>query len=132
LKSAFCISLPLIFALSACLPQSTPVLGTPAGLSDSFFSGLAVLDTNQNGEIDETDPPIQGATFIARDNRGAEFGAVTDTEGRAFITFPGGSLFPVQLRMEPPEGTLLQRVDPADVTIQSANGETVRFLFFAP
>jgi hypothetical protein len=130
LKSAFCISLSLIFALSACNPQKTR---QPSGvIPDSFFSGQAYLDANKNGVKDEADTPLQGATFIARDDRGAEFGAVTDSQGAAFITFPGGSNYPVTLRMESPKNNVLLRVDPAKLVLQSASGDNLQFLFFSP
>jgi hypothetical protein len=99
---------------------------------DSFFSGQAYFDANNNGEIDETDSPLQGATFIARDDRGAEFGALTDSQGAAFITFPGGSQYPVTLRMEPPKESALLRVDPSEMVLQAASGNNIQFLFFSP
>jgi hypothetical protein len=130
LKSAFCISLSLIFALSACTPQKTR---QPSDvIADSFFSGRAYLDANNNGEKDDADTPLQGATFIARDDRGAEFGALTDSQGAAFITFPGGSRYPVTLRMEHPKESPLYRVDPAEIVLQAASGDNFQFLFFSP
>lgn len=101
-------------------------------MADSFFSGQAYLDANNNGEIDDTDSPLQGATFIARDDRGAEFGALTDAQGAAFITFPGGSQYPVILRMEPPKESALLRVDPSEMVLKAASGNHIRFLFFSP
>jgi hypothetical protein len=130
LKSAFCISLSLIFALSACTPQKTR---QPSDvIADSFFSGRAYWDANNNGEKDDADTPLEGATFIARDDRGAEFGALTDSQGAAFITFPGGSRYPVTLRMEHPKESPLLRVDPAEIVLQTASGDNFQFLFFSP
>lgn len=130
MKSAFCISLSLIFAISACTPQKTRQPSD--GIADSFFSGQAYWDANNNGELDEADTPLQGAAFIARDDRGAEFGALTDSEGAAFITFPGGSQYPVTLRMEPPKESALLGVVPAEIILKSASGDNIQFLFFSP
>ena len=82
--------------------------------------------------MDEADTPLQRATFIARDDGGAEFGALTDSQGVAFITFPGGSQYPVTLRMEPPKERALPGVIPAEVILKSASGNTFQFLFFSP
>jgi hypothetical protein len=132
-KSALWFLLPLIFGISACTPPSNQVNGQSSEvMSDSFFSGQALLDANNNGEIDPADMPLPGATFIVRDNRGAEFGAVTDTEGKSFVTFPGGSQYPVTVRMEPPKDNSILRVNPEEAVLQNASGETVQFLFFNP
>jgi hypothetical protein len=132
-KSALWFLLPLILGISACTPPSNLVDGqTSEVMSDSFFSGQALLDANNNGKIDPADTPLPGATFIVRDNRGAEFGAVTDPEGKSFVTFPGGSQYPVTLRMEPPRENPHSRVKPEEAVLQKPSGETVQFLFFTP
>lgn len=74
---------------------------TAQPLVDAFFSGYAFLDMNGNGEIDSEDTPIENATFIVTLHGGMEVGDMTDENGNAFITIPGGVEYPVTLRMEP-------------------------------
>lgn len=101
-------------------------------MADSFFSGQAFVDTNNNGKIDAADTLLPGATLIARDGRGAEFGAKTDEKGRAFVTFPGGSQYPVTLRMLAPDENPLTLIGPTEVVIQSPTGDNFQFLFSSP
>jgi hypothetical protein len=101
-------------------------------LADSFFSGQAFVDANNNGKVDDADTPLQGATLIARDGRGAEFGATTNAQGRAFVTIPGGSQYPVTLRMQPPRDNPLPLIGPAEVVLQAPTGDNIQFLFSSP
>jgi hypothetical protein len=120
----------LTLAVNACATQATPP--TVEVLADSFFSGQAFVDVNNNGYFDSADTPLEGATFLARDDRGAEFGDTTDGKGSAFLTIPGGAKYPVILRMELPVDNTLPLISPAEVVLQSTSGETILFLFSSP
>lgn len=98
-------------------------------MTDTFFSGQALLDVNNNGQIDEEDTPIAGATFIVALPRGAEFGAQTDESGKAFVTIPAGIEYPVTARMEAPKDSGLNIIEPSTFTLKEPTGETIQFLF---
>ncbi len=101
----------------------------PLWIGDAFFFGEAFVDVNSNGEIDSADTPLQRAVFIARDARGAEFGDFTDADGRATVEYPGGAVYPVILRMKPPEGSNLVLIVPTEVVLKDAAGSSAKFLF---
>ena len=116
----------LAMALAGCAPTLAP---TEPILVDSFFSGQALLDVNNNGQVDPEDTPLKDATFIVRMDGGGEFGALTDEEGRAFITVPGGAFYPVTARMEAPEGSGLVAIEPSTVTLADSTMQAPPFLF---
>lgn len=122
-------------ALTACVPplpvgEGTGVrTSTPAAVTDTFFSGQALLDVNSNGRIDPEDTPIAGATFIVTLPGGAEFGAQTDESGKAFLTIPARVEYPVTARMEAPKDSGLIIVEPSASTLKEPTGETIQFLF---
>ena len=112
-------------ALTGCnLPTPTP---TVQPIVDAFFSGSALLDVNNNGEVDSEDTPIENATLIVTLQGGFETGANTDKTGFAFITIPGGVDYPVTLRMEAPKDSNLKLIGPASITYPSDG--PAKFLF---
>lgn len=117
-------------ALTACSTSSAS--STPAAVTDSFFSGQALLDVNSNGQSDLEDTPIAGATFIVTLPGGAEFGAQTDESGKAFLTIPARVDHPVTARMEAPQDSGLNIVEPSAITLKGPTGETIQFLFSLP
>jgi hypothetical protein len=106
-------------------PSSTP---SAEILSDSFFSGHALIDSNGNGTADDSDMPLQGALFTATDARGANGGGFTDKDGSAQAWWPGESHYPVTLHMEPPEGSSLVIIGPSDVILEEFSSSAT-FLF---
>ncbi|GAB4463305.1 MAG: hypothetical protein OHK0041_26370 [Anaerolineales bacterium] len=122
--------------LTACLspaggvsPRPVVMTPTPAPVTDTFFSAQALLDVNVNGQIDTGDTPIAGATFIVTLPGGAEFGAQTDQNGKAFITVPSRVEYPVTARMEAPKDSGLTLLEPSTISLNEPTGETVQFLF---
>ncbi|HET7142525.1 MAG TPA: hypothetical protein VFI68_00785 [Anaerolineales bacterium] len=123
------ISFLLIFAfgISACNPiTQTP---TPVILVDSFFSGYAFLDANGNGQLDSADTPLKDAIFIVQFEGGAEFGALTDQTGNAFVTIPSAVQYPVTLFMKPPEDGPFTLIGPLSIVLQETASEKASFLF---
>lgn len=127
------IAILFIATLSACTAvPTTNHTATPTptvvALVDSFFYGYAYLDANNNGQLDDSDPPLSGAQFTAADAKGVSAGGKTDSEGSAMAWWPAESQYPVTLRMTPPEGYTL--VSPQEVVLEQgeANG---KFLFKA-
>ena len=123
------ISFLLIFAfgISACNPiTQTP---TPVILADSFFSGYAFVDVNGNEEIDPADTPLKDAIFIVQLEGGAQFGALTDENGNAFVTIPAAVQYPVTLMMKPPKDSALILIGPASIVLQETASEKASFLF---
>ncbi|MFZ5883389.1 MAG: hypothetical protein ACOYYI_06405 [Chloroflexota bacterium] len=114
-------------ALTAC--GTAVSAATPAAITDTFFSAQALLDVNGNGQIDEEDTPIAGATFIVALPSGAEFGAQTDESGKAFVTIPASVEYPVTARMEAPKDSALNIIEPSTITLKEPKGETIQFLF---
>jgi hypothetical protein len=127
-------SLLLIFllALAACTPayieEHTP---TPAEITHmySYFSAYAFLDANGNGQPDSADTPLEDATFIVTLGGGTEFGDQTDDTGYAFISIPASVEYPVTVRMEAPKESALKAIEPSQITLSEATGETIQFLF---
>ena len=117
----------LLIAVTGCTPTPTPT-ATVQAIVDSFFSGYAFLDANDNGELDSEDTPLENATFIVTLQFGGEVGALTDKTGYAFIVAPGGVDYPVKMRMEPPEDSTLKLIGPSEVTHELAD-EAPKFLF---
>ncbi len=115
-------------ALAACSPFPPPTSTPPAPPGDTFFFGQAFVDANGNGQIDAADTLLPGAVFIAWDARGAEFGGVTNAEGRAVVSFPGRSVYPVTLRLQPPAGSAFVLVGPAEVVTREASDNRASFL----
>jgi hypothetical protein len=123
----FAIALPvLVIALTGCAP--TPVPTEPI-LVDAYFSGQALLDVNNNGQVDDEDTPLQGATFIVRMDGGGEFGVLTNEEGWAYIIVPGGAFYPVTARMVPPAESGLIAIEPSTVTLADPTTQISPFLF---
>jgi hypothetical protein len=129
LKLVFASFLVSSLAMAACglFPPATPT--SPAPLGDTFFFGQAFIDANGNGQIDAADTPLSGVMFIARDARGAEFGGVTSAEGRAVVSFPGHSVYPVTLRLQPPAGSAFVLIGPPEVVVEEASDNRASFLF---
>lgn len=124
----------LLFVIGFCTPACNLVLPgqlaatpSPQILADTFFSGYAFIDSNQNGEIDPEDPPLPGALFLLEG-----FGGKTDSSGMAFITIPGGWDQPVSARMQAPEGSDYVLISPGEVTLQSGVQHKAEFLFARP
>jgi len=126
------ILLILILLFSASCDLSTqivewvslPATETPAILADSFFSGVAYIDTNQNNKIDPNDEPLEGALFTA-----IGFGDYTNAKGSAFITIPGGWEEPVNARMQAPEDSKYSLISPGEVILQSGKKSHAEYLF---
>ena len=113
----------LIAAVTGCAGKATePVL------SDSTFSGQALLDVNGNGQNDSEDTPVVNATFYVELNGVKAFGDTTDETGNAFILIPGGVKYPVKVGMEVPKDSTLKLITPSTVTVSASTG-TVQFLF---
>ena len=94
----------------------------------SFFSGEALLDENNNGQVDAEDKPVANATFIVTLQDGTGFGGQTDDTGKAFVTIPASVDYPVTVHMEAPEGSALEIIEPSSFTVSEASG-TITFLF---
>ena len=122
-KSA--ITFLLIVTTGCTLQTATPTIEP---IVDSFFSGYAYLDVNDNGELDAEDTPVEGAAFIVTLQFGGEVGAFTDSTGYAFIVVPGGADYPVTMRMEPPKDNDLKLIGPTEV-IQDQADPAPKFLF---
>lgn len=117
----------LALVLSGCAAQANPTPLPAQG--DSFFSAQAWLDANANSQVDAADTPLENITLKVRLENGAEFGAQTNAEGRAFVTVPGGAQYPVTLTMAAPAESGLQLLEPVRVRLEAASGETIVFLF---
>jgi len=112
--------------LASCnFPTLTP---TVQPIVDSFFSGYAFLDINNNGQLDSEDTPVENAAFIVTLQFGGEVGAFTDKTGYAFIVAPGGVDYPVKMRMEPPKDSTLRLIGPSELTHELSD-EAPKFLF---
>ena len=95
----------------------------------SYFAAYAFLDANGNGQVDSADTPLKDATFIVALQGGTEFSDQTDDTGYAFISIPAGVEYPVKVRMEAPEGSSLTIIEPSEITLSDATGESPQFLF---
>ena len=112
-----------LLAITGCASKATePVL------SDSAFSGQALLDVNGNGQIDSEDTPIVNATFYVEIDGVKAFGDTTDETGNAFILIPGGVKYPVKVSMEAPKDSMLKLITPSTVDVSASTG-SVQFLF---
>ena len=116
----------LIATIISCAPQTATPTVQP--IVDSFFSGYAFLDANGNGELDPEDTPVEGAIFIVTLQFGGEVGALTDKTGYSFIDAPGGVVYPVTMRMEPPKDSTLKLIGPSEITHELSD-ESPKFLF---
>ena len=110
--------------LTSCSPSPTK----ESVLADSAFSGQALLDVNNNGQIDADDTPVADATFYVVVNGVKAFGKTTDETGNASILIPGGVEYPVEVSMEAPKDSTLKLITPSTVTVSASTG-TVQFLF---
>lgn len=127
------------FLLCSCNPQHDSIepataTPTPRVFADTFFSGCAYLDSNDNGEIDPDDLLLEDAMFVVTLNGGAGFGGLTSENYCATVTVPGGldeKFWPVTVRMEPPEGTGYQLVSPAEIVVEYPE-DHADFLFTNP
>lgn len=116
-----------MLVLVGCAPKPA-TSSTEEAITDSFFSGSALLDVNGNRQVDEEDTPVEGAAFIVALQGGGEFGGFTDVNGRAFVIIPSSVDYPVTLRMEAPKDGDLKLLGPSAVTF-SAGDESPTFLF---
>ncbi|MFQ5617176.1 MAG: alpha/beta hydrolase family protein [Anaerolineales bacterium] len=122
--TALILSTLILVTLACSLAGVTP---TPIVEGDSFFFfGRAYVDANGNGELDPGDPPLKGAAFSAADAGGASSGGFTGDDGGATAWWPGGSEYPVTLRMEPPEG--YTAIGPQEVILEKWDS-SADFLF---
>ena len=114
--------------LTAC-SSNTPT--PPVIYADTFFSGCAYLDVNQNEKIDESDTPIAQAAFSIRLPQGAGFGDRTGDSGCTSVIIPAAldeKFYPVEAWMKPPEGTDLESITKQPVILNSSTKQA-RFLF---
>ena len=120
-------SLALLLAaatLASCSPSPTE----KPTLADSAFSGQALLDANNNGQIDAEDTPVADAIFYVVIDGVKAFGKTTDETGNAFILVPSGVEYPVDVSMDAPKDSALKSITPSTVTVSATTG-TVQFLF---
>jgi len=115
--------LGVVLLLAGCAPATKPAL------ADSYFMGQALVDANGNGQVDLDDTPVNDATFIVTLDRGGEFGDQTDETGKAYVSVPGNVEYPVTVRMEAPEGSLLVPIGHSEIIVPEATGKTIQFLF---
>ena len=118
----------LLVTTTGCnFPASTPT-PTVQVYADSAFSGYAFLDANFNGQLDEADTPLAGATFYVGIDGVRAVGEITDEDGYAFILIPASVEYPVTLSMDAPQDSDLKLIGPAEVTF-SPGDESPKFLF---
>ena len=106
-------STPVIYLDSS--PTPTPII-----YADTFFSGCGAVDSNGNGERDETDRPMVGARFTVTFRNETGFGGLTGSNGCAFLTVPGGldeSSWPIVVEMVPPKDGDSEYLEPSAVTL---------------
>lgn len=96
------------------------------GPNDAVLSGRALLDSNDNGQVDAHDQPLAGATFHA-----PGYSAQTDELGIAVIIIPDAATLSTTVSMAPPPGgyTLL---GPAQATLAGRQQPNADFLFAPP
>jgi len=90
-------------------------------MADTFFSGYAVLDENENGIKDADEPLLEGMTFSIILAGGGEFRGQTYEGQSAFITIPSAlpeGSWPVKARMIIPEGSLYELSGPAEINLE--------------
>jgi hypothetical protein len=126
------LTLVAVLVLAACAaPAIRPTSTLLPVMADAFFSGRAFVDTNDNSQIDPTDPLLKGAVLTVTDARGASSGGITDDQGRATAWFPGGGVqYPVTIRMKPPKDSAYAVIGPSEVVLQK--GTSADFLFALP
>jgi hypothetical protein len=117
------IAASLLHVATGCTAAPTEQI-----LADSVFSGQALLDVNDNGEIDAKDTPVANATFYVEINGVKAFGDATDETGNAFILISGGVEYPVNVGMEAPKGSPLRLITPSPVSLSASTGN-IQFLF---
>jgi hypothetical protein len=127
------IILLMLSACSAIEAPASPVIDepTPPVMADSFFYGRAYIDANGNGQIDEDDPPLQGAIFSVSDAAGNNGGDLTDSQGSAMAWWPSGTEYPVTLRMDPPKDSGYVIIGESEIVLP-AYQTSADFLFALP
>jgi len=126
-KQNYLYFIVVIFSTLSCnlfLPEQIKSTPTIQIFTDTFFSGYAYLDSNQNGKIDEDDQPIEGAIFSLEG-----FREKTDSSGMAFITIPGDWEQSFSASMQAPENSNLLLISPSEVILQSEQKTKAEFLF---
>lgn len=121
------ILIPWIAMTGCNFPASTPT-PTIQVYADSAFSGYAFLDANFNGQLDEADTPLAGATFYVGIDGVRAVGETTDEDGYAFILIPASVEYPVTLSMDAPKDSDLKLIGPAEIAF-SPGDESPTFLF---
>ncbi|MBE7535917.1 MAG: hypothetical protein HS124_09340 [Anaerolineales bacterium] len=104
-------------------PTAQPIL------ADSAFSGYAFLDSNFNGQLDDEDTPLEGATFYVAIDGVKAFGETTDKNGYAFILIPSSVDYPVTLSMDAPKESNLDHAGFSEVVMYSSTDPAPKFLF---
>jgi hypothetical protein len=124
----------LIFSVSACstLPTTnltpTPVISS----NDLYLEGRAIIDTNKNKKLDDSDKSLEYALFVIRDARGTEIAAQTDEHGRAFLISRGTLYYPITIDMEPPAGSsLIPNPDIEHVFEEPTDSQVTMFFSFS-
>jgi acetyl esterase/lipase len=107
--------------------QATPDKATLNVMADTVFSGYAFIDSNGNGELDDSDRPLEGAKFNL-----SGFGEITDKNGFAMVLIPGKWDQPVSARMDPPEGSDYVLVGAAEQMLQNGVKNRADYLFVSP
>ncbi len=120
-------NLIIFLLLAAACSGPVPATPTPHILADTFFSGKAFIDVNNNQEIDSTDLPLAGAQYVV-----AGWRASTDSNGYASVVIPGGWDQPVVAHMAPPEGSDYSLIGPNEVILQNGKTTSADFLFAGP
>lgn len=123
------ITLSLACKLTGGEPRATP----PEILADTFFSGCAYLDNNQNGEMDADDTPLSALTFTVTLAGGGGFGSQTNETGCATVTVPGGAsedFYPLWLEMVPEDAHLYVPIHSAQIVLEYPDTKAA-FLFAA-
>jgi hypothetical protein len=115
--------------VSACDSSAT---STPVILADTFFTGCAFLDKNDNGLIDDKDIPIGGISFTVTMSDGTGFGEITsDSDGCATTIIPMGlpkESWPVLAQMTLPQTSAYIPIGDIKVTLDYPDTQ-VDFLF---
>lgn len=118
--------------VSACNTSVTP---TPTILTDTFFTGCAFLDKNENGIVDDEDTPIGGISFTITLSEGTGFGAITSNDdGCATTIVPMGlpkESWPVVAQMTMPQTPAYIPIGDIKATLEYPDTR-VDFLFSHP
>jgi hypothetical protein len=121
MKKWILVSLLVLLGCTTATPTVQPLV-------DSSFSSYAFLDSNFNGQLDDEDAPLEGATFYVAIDGVKAFGATTDKNGFAFILIPSSVDYPVTLSMEAPKDSNLKIIGPSEVSF-TISDESPKFLF---